>query len=250
MAHGSWLAVSEVYKEKIMQLDKFLSQVSKQGLARANRWVVRVYPPRGLTATGNILNNAINKGGNKLDINLPILDAADGVTDALAGLGADLGNVSIGHNMNVPTLGYVLSNMGDKLEALNLFAASCSLPGRQIETVPYDVYGETRNIGVRHSHEGMSINYFCSENLREKTFFEQWQDVIFNPNNKRRGYYDDYVGTIEVKKYNANWKHEATYKFHECYPTGLSELGLAQDRAEDALQIAINFQFRYYEKVE
>ena len=233
-----------------MQLDNFLSQVNKQGLAKGNRWIVSVYPPRGMTATGAILNNAINKGGNKLDINLPILDAADSITETIAGLGADLGGVSIGHNLNVPTLGYVLSNMSGTLDALNLFATSCSLPGRQIETIPYDVHGETRNIGVRHSHEGMSINYYCSENLREKDFFEQWQNIVFNPNNKRRGYYDDYAGTIEVKKYNTNWKHEATYKFHECYPVGMSELGLDQEQAGAALQIAINFQFRYYEKVK
>lgn len=231
-------------------LTKFKSQVAKQGLARQNRWLIRVYPPRGLTASGNILNNALNKGGNKLDINLPILDAADNITDLIGGLDLDIGGVSIGHNFNIPTLGYALSNMGDKLDSLNMFCTGCSFPGRALETIPYEVYGESRNIGVKHSHEGMSVTYYCSEDLREKQFFEQWQDLIFNPSNKRRGYYDDYAGTIEVQKFDANWKHQATYKFNEAYPVNISDIQLDNEAAGSIVGIALNFQFRNYEKVE
>jgi len=229
-------------------ITEFTAQMAKQGLSRANRWVVRVFPPRGLTATGNVLNNTINKGGNKLDINIPFLDAADAVSFALEDLELDLGGVSIGHNFKVPTLGYALTNMGGKLEALNLFATSCTLPGRSIEAIAHDVYGETRQMGVKHQHEGISVQYYCSEDLREKLFFEQWQDLIFNPNNKNRSYYDEYTAEIEVLKYDNNWKHQSTYRFYEAWPVGLSELQLGNEA--ETLQLAINFAYRYYEKVK
>ena len=230
-------------------LTEFLSQVNQQGLARSNRWIVRVYPPRGLTATGNAISNILNKGGNKLSINLPVLDSVDRLSRTLEDLKLDLGPVSVGHSKNVPTLGYVLSGMKKDMQQLTLFANACQLPGRQINSVAHEIFGERREIGYGHVHETMSIQYYCSEDLREKLFFEQWQDLIFNPNSKQRGYYDDYTSEIEVIKCNANWKPEATYKFYEAYPMGMSALELTSGEG-DLNQININFSYRYYEKVE
>lgn len=229
-----------------MNIREFQNQVSKQGLARSNRWIVRVYPPSGLTSTGRALSNLLSQGGNRVNVNLPGLDAADAAVDALNNLNIDLGPVNVSKNFGIPTLGYALTNMGGKLEALNLFAATATVPGRDINNVSFKEYGEERQLGLIHTHSDVQIQYYCSEDLREKLFFEQWQDLIFNPNNKQHGYYKDYISKVDIIKYNTDWsKQEVVYTLNEAYPSNVGELSLDQGDGS-ILQLAITFKFRNY----
>lgn len=231
-----------------MNIKDFHSQVNKQGLARANRWVVRVYPPTGLTATGRALSNALSQGGNRINVNLPGLDAIDAVTERIGNIGVDLGPVQIENNLAIPTLGYALTGMGEKLKAINLFTSSCTLPSRDISNEEWVEWGESRQLGVKHTHTDVSINYYCSEDLRERKFFEQWQDVVFNPATKQFGYYKDYISYIEIIKYDASWsKPTAVYRLNEAYPSNISALEMNHSENPSPLELTITFKYRNYE---
>ena len=232
-----------------MKLSEFYTQVAKQGLAKNNRWICTVYPPSGLTATGRSLSNVFSKGGTRVNVNLPGFDLADTASNALTNLGVDIGSVQIQNNISIPTLGYVLTNMGDKMNALNMFTHDCQLPGREIQTAEFAEYGEKRNLGVIHTHGDLTINYHCSEDLREKLFFEQWQDLIFNPSTKQHSYYKDYISSIDITKYDSAWhKKIAVYRFNEVFPSNMTALELSSEAGE-YLRISITFKYRNYEIV-
>jgi len=231
-----------------VNLEQFKNQVSSQGLARQNRWVCRVYPPSGLTSTGNALSNALSQGGNRINVNLPGLDAIDAGVAALNNLNLDLGPVQVGTNFAIPTLGYALTNMGSKLEALNLFCQSCSIPDRDINNSDFVEYGELRSLGVMHTYSDVALTYYCSEDLRERLFFEQWQDVIWNPRNSQHGYYSSYTSRVEIIKYSADWKRqEAAYRLVEAYPTNVGAIELSH--AEGLCELQIQFKFRKWERI-
>ena len=177
------------------------------------------------------------------------LDAIDAGVEALNNLNLDLGPVQVGTNFAIPTVGYALTNMGSKLEALNLFCQSCSIPGRDIDNSEWREYGELRSLGVMHTHSDISVTYYCSEDLREKLFFEQWQDIIWNPRSYQHGYYNSYISRIEVLKYDTSWRNNtATYRFEECYPTNVGEISLNQQEA-GLIELAITFKYRKYERI-
>lgn len=231
-----------------MQISKFTSQLNKQGIARANRWLVRIYPPSGLSATNKAISNILSKGGSDINISLPSLDAADAVVDVLNNASIDIGGVNIGANFNIPTLGYVLTNMGSKNEALSLFCQSCQLPARDLSNLEFGEYGEKRSLGVKHTHDGFTTSYLCSEDLREKLFFEQWQNIAFDPITKRHSYYNEYISRVEVFKYNASWsKVKAAYQFNECYPSNVGSLELNQENTP--LELTIQWKYRNYKKI-
>lgn len=108
-------------------------------------------------------------------------------------------------------------------------------------------YGETRKLGVMHTHGDVSIEYYCSEDLRERQFFEQWQDLIFNPKSKKHAYYKDYISRIEIAKYNSDWsKKTVVYRLNEAYPTSIAAQEMNSD-AGDLLKLSITFKYRNYE---
>tara|TARA_B100002019_G_scaffold291259_1_gene310913 strand:- start:536 stop:1234 length:699 start_codon:yes stop_codon:yes gene_type:complete len=232
-----------------MNLGEFQATVSSQGLARNNRWLARIYPPRGLTSSGNILSNLLSKGPMKVNVNLPGLDSLDSAVNGINEI-LDVGNSFLGTNLAVPTLGGLLTNQKGKTEALNLFCEQCQLPGRDILSTEYRDYGEVRNIGIRHQHGDLTIVYYSSEDLRERRFFENWQDLIFNPSSKSHAYYSDYASRLEISKYNQSWSKEvAEYRFNEVYPTNVGVQELVSTEGE-LLRLTITFKYHNYERIK
>lgn len=231
-----------------MNLTEFRATVNKQGIARNNRWLCRIYPPRGLTSSGNILSNLLSRGGLKVNVNLPGLDALDSAVNSINDV-LDVGNTLLNTNLELPTLGGLLTNQKGKTQALNLFCESCQLPTRDIYSTEYRDYGEPRQIGIRHQHGDLSVVYYSSEDLRERRFFEQWQDLIFNPSSKQHSYYSNYISRMEISQYNQSWSKEtAEYRFNEVYPTnvGVQEL---QSAEADLLRLTITFKYLNYERL-
>ena len=234
-----------------MKLDTFKSVVAKQGLSKNTQWECRIYPPKDLSAQNSIFDFGI--GPFNLALNLPGVDLIDDAINAISNFGVDiLPGVSIGANLGLPTLGYTLRNSGGPIDRINLYCNMCSIPERDIQNVEWkDTAGESRQLGLIHTHaRGMSVSYYCSEDLRERKFFEQWQNAIFNPVNKRRSYYKDYVGTMEVIKYNSTWSQiEAVYKFNEVYPSNIGAQTMTFEGSA-LVRLDIAFKFRNYEQIK
>jgi len=231
-----------------MNIREFQGQVAKQGLAKNNRWVCSIFPPSGLTASGRALSNVLTRGGNRINVNLPGLDTLDQGVALLNNLRVDTGSIQVGNNFAIPTLGYALTGMAGKISALNLFTASCSIPTRDMNTQQWTEYGEARNLGGTHTHSDLTIEYYCSEDLRERLFFEQWQDIVFNPISKQYGYYRDYTSRIVVTKYDSSWQNRtAEYTMFEAFPSSVSAIEMTSDAAGDVVKLQVAFKYRNYE---
>jgi len=230
-----------------MALQEFRANLSKGGLARASKWMVRVFPPRGVTASGNALGRLLGGG---LEINLPIFDALDNAVGVLNDIDVSLGGLNINYNPNIPTLGYALSGENEALRTINLFTADVELPGRDVNEIERRTEGEVRSVGYLHTHQSLNIGYYCSESLAEKDFFETWQEVVYNKDKVASGYYDDYTSRIEVIKYNASFKKEvARYQFNECYPTNIGALTL-ENTGDAIMKLQLQFKFRNYDRIK
>lgn len=232
-----------------LQLQEFQSRVFGQnGLARANKWVATVYPPRGITATGNALGNLLS-GGNKVNINLPIFDAVDSAVDQLNNLNIDLGNINVGTNFAIPTLGYALANLNDRDRTLNLFCAGVTTPSRDVEQFTWKEYGEVRAHGFNHVYDDLILEYYCSNDLREKRFFEQWTDLIFSNTSGAVAYYEDFVSRVDVAQYNWQFTRKtAEYRFYEAWPVSVSGFTYTHDNSE-FLKLQISMRFRKFERI-
>lgn len=132
---------------------------------------------------------------------------------------------------------------------VSLMAESCSIPGKQIATTPFTMYGTTMKMPYGTLYDDFNVSFICTKSMVERTFFDVWANFIHNPHNNYMHFLDDYVGTIVVVKLNdsvdANSVPNAlsVWMLQECFPITIQAQELSYG-SEDYLRLTIQFAYR------
>jgi len=114
--------------------------------------------------------------------------------------------------------------LGDgTVRATGLRCENISLPGRNLDTTPdSNVYGPEREIVSGYSFGYISATFQCSTDMKEKKYIETWQRLAFNPQTWSLGYYDDYVGSIDIHQLGERDNKRYGVHLVECFPKPIS----------------------------
>ena len=128
---------------------------------------------------------------------------------------------------------------------------SIILPGRNLSTTPdSNIHGPLRTV-VNNANFADSINmvFQVSNDLRERVLFEKWQELAFNKVSWNVGYYNDYIGSVEI--YLLDKKNIKKYglKLHECFPVTIGPTELSYASKSEIVTIPISMNFRYWTSV-
>tara|TARA_Y100000034_G_scaffold54093_1_gene66314 strand:- start:1700 stop:2620 length:921 start_codon:yes stop_codon:yes gene_type:complete len=138
------------------------------------------------------------------------------------------------------------------LSDISLRIESINLPGRNLDTTTdTNIYGPTREIvnGVSYA-EDISIVFLASSDLRERKFFEEWQNRAINPATWDIGYYNDYVGIIEIYLMDKNGKRLFGVKLHEAFPKTIGPTPLSNAQKNALIKTEVSFVFRYWTPID
>ena len=132
-----------------------------------------------------------------------------------------------------------------RVEAINL-------PGRNLDTTTdSNIYGPTREVvnGVSYA-EDITVTFLSSGDLSERKFFEEWQNQAIDTRTWDIGYYNDYVGRIEIYVLNKNGLRKFGLKLIEAFPKTIAGTSLSNTSANELLKTEVSFAFRYWEPME
>lgn len=137
---------------------------------------------------------------------------------------------------------------------------SVELPGRTVQTIDHKFinYGPINKVAYAPVYGDVSISFILSNDLREKYYIEQWQDLMIDTDALTEGtepmrkfnaqYFDDYVGTVDIRQYNESGKHTTTHKLIQAYPIIINPISMGWNES-DIARMTVQFAYRYY-KVE
>ena len=127
---------------------------------------------------------------------------------------------------------------------------SISFPGRNLDTTPdTNIYGPTREIVNGFSFAEITGTFVCSSDMREKLFFETWQSLAFNPQTWSLGYYDDYVGSIDIHQLDEQDNKRYGVQLVECFPKTIAEQSLGYGQNDTLHRINVTFSYRYWKNL-
>ena len=183
---------------------------TNEGFSRPSRYEILLLPPTGVRGTAS-------NGGDVTNIFSKVMGEA-------------LGNGTV--------------------RSTSLRCETISFPGRNLDTTPdTNIYGPTREIVDGYSYAPISGTFQCSSDMREKTYFETWQRIAYNPQTWSMGYYHDYVGTVQIYQLDENNKRRYGVELVEAFPKTIAEQALSYDSTNQIHKVTVSFSYRYWKNL-
>ena len=135
---------------------------------------------------------------------------------------------------------------------VSLRCETTTLPGRNLSTLTdSNIYGPTREIvdGVTYA-EDISMTFQASSGLDERAFFESWQELAFNTRTWNIGYYNDYIGNIEIYLLDRQDQRRYGIKLWEAFPKTINGTELSQGANNELIKTEVSFSFRYWDTLD
>ena len=100
-----------------------------------------------------------------------------------------------------------------------------------------------------YSYAPINATFQCASDMREKTYFETWQRLAYNPQTWSMGYYHDYVGTVQIYQLDENNKRRYGVELVEAFPKTIAEQALSYDATNQINKVSITFSYRYWKNL-
>ena len=135
---------------------------------------------------------------------------------------------------------------------IQLRCESITLPGRNLSSTPdTNVHGPLREVvnNVNYA-DSISMTFQASADLRERVFFEKWQYTAFNPNTWNVGYYDNYVGRVDIYLLDRRNQRKYGLRLEECFPKSIAQTELSYTSNNEIIKLTIDMNFRYWRTLD
>ena len=131
--------------------------------------------------------------------------------------------------------------------ALDLRCESITFPGTNVRSVPDTLrYGPAREQGQGMTYGPFTATFICSPDLREKIYFEWWQQRIINHLTWEAKYYDDYKGELRIIQLDDQNRDTYDILVTEAYPKTISPQDVSWSSNDSYQTVAIEFTYRYW----
>jgi hypothetical protein len=142
-------------------------------------------------------------------------------------------------------------NEGDgTVRRTSLRCSQISFPGRTLDSQQdTNIYGPVRNIVQGFSFAELQAQFQLSTDLREKTFFETWQRLAFDPISFDVGYYNSYVGGIQIYQLDEQDRRQYGVELVECFPKSVEPVTLDYAAGNTIATVGISFSYRYWKNL-
>ena len=204
------------------QMGRFrAAMAAANGYARTTRFAVRIYPPTNLEHLINAAEETDTRSGG----NFEAANSGKQMSDIVTALGRQL----------------------------NIHCDSVSMPNHDLQAETVTTFGPPRQMVTGHGFTGtIGATFYADKYLRERHFFEMWQKMAVNMVTHKAGYYDDYVGTIQILQLGSldgeGDRDVPTYGIEaiECYPETVSAIEYNYGSSNQIVRVTVGFQYKQW----
>ena len=142
----------------------------------------------------------------------------------------------------------LISRVRGDAQEISLRCETITLPGRNLSSTPdTNVHGPLREVvnNVNYA-DSVAMVFQASADLRERVFFEKWQYTAFNPDTWNVGYYNDYIGEVDIYLFDKNNQRKYALKLMECFPKSIAQTDLSYASNNEIIKLTIDMNFRYW----
>lgn len=116
--------------------------------------------------------------------------------DQMKGLISKKGGLAAGNVFRVQ----LPSIAGINSEEVNLLCTAVNLPGKQIATYDRLIGNKTEKVAYRNLYGEVNMTFLLLNDYGIRNYFEEWSNLIVNPDTYEPGYKSEYVSQIKIEQ--------------------------------------------------
>jgi hypothetical protein len=131
------------------------------------------------------------------------------------------------------------------------FCKSISMPDRDVQMKEIKHHGPARKFAYDYKSAPITASFYTDKFMRERSYFELWQQSAFSQVSNNYNFYDNYVSDINIFQLGSfeskNERDDMTYavKLFDCYPKLISTVDYSAD-GNEVQTFSVTFEFRYW----
>lgn len=128
-------------------------------------------------------------------------------------------------------------------DALSILCQSVTVGGVQLATTEHNVYGPPVKVPHARVYQDLNVSFLCTNDMAQRILFEEWQRLAVDPTTNYVGYFDDYVGGLQVNKLNQDGEIIHTVSYEDAWPVAIFEQELSVEN-NTVLRLTVQFSYR------
>lgn len=131
---------------------------------------------------------------------------------------------------------------------LEFSCESAEFPGRTLTTSDNRIYGPSFKTPYGTDYSEINLTFLCSENMKEKYFFDDWINFINPTTNFDFKYREEYIADVKIIQLNE--KNAQTYacRLYGAFPVAVN--ALQGNWADDGFhRVQVSMTYRYWEQI-
>jgi len=175
--------------------------------------------------------------------------------DDMSGLGKINDNVDASESLlekyYFPQQNQLIAVQQQNARRVQAFCRDISMPNREAVSKEIKHNGPTRKFVYDYKSAPITATFYADKFLRERSYFELWQQCAFSTTTHNYNFYDNYVSDINIFQLgqfaNQQERDDVTYavKLYDCFPKEISEVEYSYD-GNEVQTFSVTFDFRYW----
>ena len=192
-------------------IDDFKSTIGKRnGLAMSNRFLIMVQPP-----SQSLLSFNISELASK---------------------------VLLGNKINV-------SDFVNDPRDIAMLCETCSLPGRQIQTIEYSSYRQPIKVPTYYVNEDVEMTFHLTNDYYIRKVFDKWHQLVLNQESYLLNYNKDFCADIIIQQLNPQNKPVYAVKLKNAYPVGINSIALDNTMNDTTQKLVVQITYEDFEQM-
>ena len=171
-------------------------------------------------------------------------------------------------------LGEKIKELYDGDESFEFKCEAAEFPSRQFGLVDLNIYGPSIKFPISNSYYDIILRFICSDDMKEKMFFDGWLDLISLPSktkfigkvgetsetnsletytfgsNYDFSYKSNYIAKVIVKQYDLKGDFVYGVALENAFPYVVRALPLRWHEKDDYHKVDVHFNYRYFKYVK
>lgn len=170
---------------------------------------------------------------------------------SISKLRAALGVIARPNMFNCTLTGAAVFN--NRIPDFSYRCEKAEFPGRTIATNDDTLAGPTMKLPYDMTYNDITLSVICSEDMRERAFFETWMDYIIKPATSPDAgtiaFHEDYARGVKLEieqLSSSDGRSLCAYTCYDVYPVAITPMNATWDEVNTYQRFGVTLTYRYH----